>query len=344
MSVGQLLQVRGLRKHYDADDAVVRAVDDVSFGIADGSTLALVGESGCGKTTTARCIVRALAPTDGEILFRRRSGEIADLATLSARQLRPLRPEIQMVFQDPYSSLNPRLSVREIVAEPLIVEGGHGRAAISRRVAELLEMVGLRADHMTRFPNAFSGGQRQRIGIARALATRPRLVVLDEAVSALDVSVQAQVLNLLLDLQEQLHVAYLFIAHDLGVVKHVSDQVGVMYIGQMVELAPCAELFERPLHPYTATLIEAVPKADPALRRRDPLPIGEAASPRNPPAGCCFNRRCGYATDLCRAERPAWRELSPGRHVRCHRAEELELRGVAPREATAGLAAAGAAE
>jgi peptide/nickel transport system ATP-binding protein len=337
-----LLQVRQLRKHYAVDDTVVRAVEDVSFAIAEGATLALVGESGCGKTTTARCIVRAMSPTDGEILFRRSSGDIVDLAALAAPQLRPLRPEIQMVFQDPYSSLNPRLSVREIVGEPLIVSGGHDKSAVSRRVGELLEMVGLRADHMTRFPNAFSGGQRQRIGIARALATRPRLVVLDEAVSALDVSVQAQVLNLLLDLQEQLHVAYLFIAHDLGVVKHVSDHVGVMYVGQMVELAPCADIFARPLHPYTSMLIEAVPKAVPTTIRREPPPVGEAASPRDVPAGCCFNRRCAYATDICRTERPAWREVSPGRHVRCHRAEELVLRGVAPPETSPAPAATGA--
>jgi peptide/nickel transport system ATP-binding protein len=205
-------------------------------------------------------------------------------------------------------------------------------------------MVGLRAEHMTRFPNAFSGGQRQRIGIARALATRPRLVVLDEAVSALDVSVQAQVLNLLLDLQEQLHVAYLFIAHDLGVVKHVSDQVGVMYVGQMVELGPCAALFDRPLHPYTSALIKAVPKADPTSVRAEAPPVGEAASPRDLPVGCCFNRRCGYAVDVCSRERPAWRELSPGRHVRCHRAEELVLQGVAPLEMAPAPAAGGALE
>ena len=343
MNYRQLLQVRQLSKHYAVDDAVVRAVEDVSFGIVEGATLALVGESGCGKTTTARCIVRAMSPTGGEILYRRSSGEIVDLAALSAQQLRPLRSEIQMVFQDPYSSLNPRLSVREIVGEPLIVAGGHDKAAISRRVGELLEMVGLRADHMTRFPNAFSGGQRQRIGIARALATRPQLIVLDEAVSALDVSVQAQVLNLLLDLQDQLKVTYLFIAHDLGVVKHVSDQVGVMYIGQMVELAPCADIFARPLHPYTAMLIEAVPQAAPTTVRREPPPVGEAASPRDVPIGCCFNRRCGYATDLCKTERPAWRELSPDRFVRCHRAEELVLRGVTPPEAPPAPAAAEAA-
>ena len=233
-----------------------------------------------------------------------------------------------MVFQDPYASLNPRMNVRDIIAEPLVVHGWKDRAAIEARVGELLELVGLRRDHMSRYPNAFSGGQRQRIGIARALALNPRLIVADEAVSALDVSVQAQILNLLLDLQDELGLSYLFVSHDLSVVKHVADEVGVMYVGQMVELAPCEALFERPLHPYSAALLAAAPKPDPALRTDARPAAGEVASPRNPPSGCYFHPRCPYAQDRCKVTAPVWRELLPGRFVRCHRAEELVLPGV----------------
>jgi peptide/nickel transport system ATP-binding protein len=326
-----ILRVAGLSKHFGDDKPgaqLLRAVDDVSFDVPVGKTLALVGESGCGKTTTARCILKALQPTSGHIWFRTAGGAVVDLAALDAEEVRPLRTEFQMVFQDPYSSLNPRMTVRNIVAEPLLIHGVTDREEIEQRVGELLELVGLRRDHMTRFPNAFSGGQRQRIGIARALALRPRLIVADEAVSALDVSVQAQILNLLLDLQDSFRLSYLFVAHDLSVVKHVSDQVGVMYVGRMVELAACEALFQRPLHPYTAALLAAAPKPDPSRRDATCPPPGEAASARKPPSGCHFHPRCPYAIERCRNETPAWREAAPLRFVRCHRAEELDLPGV----------------
>jgi peptide/nickel transport system ATP-binding protein len=330
-----VLSVRGLHKHFGNENAakagVVRAVDDVSFDLGRGKTLSLVGESGCGKTTTARCILRALAPTAGQVWFRTAAGSVLDLAALDSAQLRPLRSEIQMVFQDPYSSLNPRMSVREIISEPLVIHGVKDRTMIDERVGTLLERVGLRRDHMTRFPNAFSGGQRQRIGIARALALQPRVIVADEAVSALDVSVQAQILNLLLDLQDAYELSYLFVAHDLSVVKHISDQVAVMYVGQIVELGDCEALFARPMHPYTSALLAAIPKPNPRLRRRGPVARGEVASPRNPPTGCYFHPRCDYAIARCKVERPEWTPIEPGRFVRCHRARELNLPGVAPR-------------
>ena len=333
-----ILSVRGLSKHFggegDAaglshDDDVVRAVNEVSFDLRRGKTLSLVGESGCGKTTTARCILRAIAPTRGQVWFKSAAGRVFDLAALDRRQLRPIRAEIQMVFQDPYSSLNPRLSVFDIISEPLVISGIRDRAVLERRVTTLLESVGLVRAHMTRFPNAFSGGQRQRIGIARALALQPRIVVADEAVSALDVSVQAQILNLFLELQDAFQLSYLFVAHDLGIVKHISDEVGVMYVGQMVELASVESLFARPLHPYTAALLASVPKPDPRLRDNRRVPPGEVASPRNPPTGCYFHPRCEHATQRCSIERPEWREMMPGRFVRCHRASELNLPGVA---------------
>jgi peptide/nickel transport system ATP-binding protein len=307
---------------------LVRAVDDVAFDLFKGKTLSLVGESGCGKTTTSRCILRALDPTSGEILFRRQNGDVIDIAALKQRSLRIIRSEIQMVFQDPYSSLNPRLRIREIIGEPLVVQGERRKTVIEQRVGELLHLVGLRPEHMTRYPNAFSGGQRQRIGIARALALEPRLIVADEAVSALDVSVQAQILNLLLDLQERSQLSYLFISHDLAVVKQISHYVGVMYAGQLVELAECEAIYRRPLHPYTAALLQAVPVIDRRCKERPkPLP-GEAASSSNPPAGCYFHPRCTFAREECRVHPPEWREVLPGRLVRCHRAEALELSGV----------------
>jgi len=257
----------------------VRAVQDVSFSIGAGETLALVGESGCGKTTVARCILRALPPTSGAIRFSPEPGTTIDLAPLSRRALRPLRHHLQMIFQDPYASLNPRMMVGDIIAEPLVVNGMPG-AQRQARVRELLDLVGLPQAARTRFPHAFSGGQRQRIGIARALALAPKLVVADEPVSALDVSVQAQIINLLLDLQDRLGLSVLFVAHDLGVVRHVSDRVAVMYVGRIVEVAPTASLYTRPRHPYTEALLAAVPKPDPALRDAAAAPIGEVADPR----------------------------------------------------------------
>jgi oligopeptide/dipeptide ABC transporter ATP-binding protein len=306
----------------------VRAVQDVSFSIARGETLSLVGESGCGKTTVARCILRALPPTSGAIRFSPQEGTVVDLAPLSRSALRPFRRHIQMIFQDPYASLNPRMMVGDIIAEPLLVSGVPA-AKRAARVRELLDLVGLPAAARTRFPHAFSGGQRQRIGIARALALDPTLVVADEPVSALDVSVQAQIINLLLELQDRLGLSMLFVAHDLGVVRHVSDRVAVMYVGRIVEVAPTVGLYERPRHPYTEALLAAVPKADPLLRDHAAAPRGEVADPANPPPGCAFHPRCPHAIDRCRAEIPALREVSPGTLSACHRAEELTLTGVA---------------
>lgn len=306
----------------------VRAVQDVSFTIGRGETLALVGESGCGKTTVSRCILRALPPTRGAIRFSPKAGGSIDMARLSRRALRPLRRHIQMIFQDPYASLNPRMMVGDIIAEPLLVNGVPA-AQRQARVRELLDLVGLPAAARTRFPHAFSGGQRQRIGIARALALDPSLVVADEPVSALDVSVQAQIINLLLDLQDRLGLSMLFVAHDLGVVRHVSDRVAVMYVGRIVETAPTTALYSTPRHPYTEALLAAVPKADPALRDQVAAPKGEIADPANPPRGCAFHPRCPYAVDRCRAELPQLQEIAPAHWSACHRTAELSLRGVA---------------
>jgi peptide/nickel transport system ATP-binding protein len=327
-----LLEVRNLKKFFPIVKGVfrqvvgqVRAVDDVSFTVQEGETLGLVGESGCGKTTTSRCILRALAPTDGQILYRTRDGAIVDLAPMSRPELRPLRPDIQMMFQDPFSSLNPRMTLFDNVGEPLLVNGLRNRRERADRVAELLRLVGLRPEFMHRFPHAFSGGQRQRIGIARALSTNPRLVVADEPVSALDVSVQAQVLNLLLELQSRLHLTFLFVAHDLSVVRHISDRVAVMYVGQLVELATTKAIFERPRHPYTAALMRAVPVPDPRIPTGDGALKGEVPSPAAPPSGCYFHPRCPHAEARCREETPALREIAPGHVARCHFAEQLTL-------------------
>ncbi|WP_089936357.1 ABC transporter ATP-binding protein [Candidatus Entotheonella palauensis] len=330
-----LLQVSDLRKHFPIrkgflkrEIGSIRAVDDVSFYINEGETLSLVGESGCGKTTTARCILRALDPTSGEIRFRSRDGEVTEVARLPRPQLRALRREMQMIFQDPFSSLNPRMTLLDIVGEPLLVNGMGNRREREQRVAELLRVVGLRPEFMRRFPHAFSGGQRQRIGIARALALNPRLIVADEPVSALDVSVQAQVLNLMLDLQSELGLTYLFVAHDLSVVKHISNRVAVMYVGKLVEMAPTDTLFATPKHPYTAALLSSAPEPDPRVRSNRMVLEGEVANPANPPSGCYFHPRCPYAIDLCRTTTPQLSEVVPEHFVSCHRAEELQLEGV----------------
>jgi peptide/nickel transport system ATP-binding protein len=330
-----LLEVRRLRKFFPIQKGFrrrvvghVRAVDDVSFVLYEGETLGLVGESGCGKTTTARCILRAISPSSGEIRFRMRDGRVIDLTPLTRAELRPLRPEMQMIFQDPFGSLNPRMTIFDNVGEPLLVNGLRDRRARSERVAEILRLVGLRPEYMHRFPHAFSGGQRQRIGIARALATHPRLVVADEPVSALDVSVQAQVLNLLLELQRRLGLTYLLVAHDLSVVRHVSDRVAVMYVGQLVEVTTTSAIFRRPRHPYTAALMKAVPVPDPRVPSLDVALRGDVASPAAPPPGCYFHPRCPFAEPVCLTEPPALREVAPGHLVRCHRAEDLQLDGL----------------
>ena len=330
-----VLEVEGLSKEFPIRSGLlqretgrVRAVQDVSFVIGRGETLALVGESGCGKTTVSRCILRALPPTKGAIRFSPEEGKTIDMAPLSRRAVRPRRRHIQMIFQDPDASLNPRRRVGDIIAEPLLVNGMPA-AQRTKRARELLDLVGLPGVARTRFPHAFSGGQRQRIGIARALALDPSLIVADEPVSALDVSVQAQIINLLLDLQDRLRLSMLFVAHDLGVVRHVSDRVAVMYVGRIVETAPTTALYARPLHPYTEALLAAVPKADPALRDQVSAPRGEIADPSNPPPGCAFHPRCPYAQDRCRVELPVLREIAPAHWSACHRSAELSLRGVA---------------
>ena len=335
LSPGVLLRVTGLQKlfpirkgFWKRTAAHVRAVDGVDFHIDEGETLGLVGESGCGKTTTARCIVRAIEPTSGEILMRVSDGTVVDVGRLGRAELRALRREMQMIFQDPFASLNPRMTLLDLVGEPLLVHGVKSRKEREEHVAELLRRVGLRPEYMRRFPHAFSGGERQRIGIARALALRPRLVVADEPVSALDVSVQAQILNLLQDLQVEFRLTYLFVAHDLSVVRHISDRVAVMYVGRMVELAETEEIFTAPKHPYTAALLSAVSEPDPRIRTRRIILEGEVANPASPPEGCYFHPRCPHAIDRCRSETPAWQEISPAHFVACHRARELELAGV----------------
>lgn len=332
MSDDIVLQVNHLKKYFPVESGFlkrqvgeVRAVDDVSFSIRQGETVSLVGESGCGKTTTSRCIIRAIEPTDGQILYRTEGGEVVDLAKMPMSEIRPLRRGFQMVFQDPFSSLNPRMTIYEIISEPLRVNNIGSRSEREGRVAELLNLVGLRPEYMERFPHAFSGGQRQRIGIARALAAKPRLIVADEPVSALDVSIQAQVLNLMMDLQDELSLTYLFVAHDLSVVNQISNTVLVMYVGRVVEIGPPQELFASPKHPYTAALIASLPNPDPFQRKDRTIPKGEVANPADPPSGCYFHPRCPFAVDKCIQETPQLEEIAPGRHVSCHRATEIEL-------------------
>jgi len=317
-----LLEVRHVKKYFPIRQGVVQrevarvhAVDDVSFAVREGETLGLVGESGCGKSTLGRTIVRLLQPTEGQIIFQGR-----DISKLKARGLRPLRREMQMVFQDPYASLNPRKRVGTIVSDPMRIHNIGSRAEQKKRVGEILETVGLSPEHYNRFPHEFSGGQRQRIGIARSLALRPKLIVADEPVSALDVSIQSQMLNLLDDLQKELALTYIFIAHDLGVVRHVSDRIAVMYLGKIFELSPAEELYTRPIMPYTEALLSAVPIPDPDLaEKRERIVLeGDVPSPIHPPSGCRFHPRCRYATDVCKQLEPPLVDYGSGHLAACH--------------------------
>lgn len=327
-----ILDVRGLVKYFPIKRGffrrtvgTVKAVDDISFDIREGETLSLVGESGCGKSTTARSIIRAYEPTAGEILFKTEDGGSIDLAQLSLVEMRPIRRQLQMIFQDPFSSLNPRMNIYEIISEPLLVHGIGSSSEREDRVAELLRVVRLRPEYMQRYPHAFSGGQRQRIGIARALALNPRLILADEPVSGLDVSVQAQVINLMMDLQDSLGLTYLFVSHDLSVVKQISNRVVVMYVGRIAEIGTPQELFDSPKHPYTAALMSSVPKPHPSQRTKRYVLEGEVANPANPPTGCYFHPRCPFATDQCKVEVPPLVKSKDGRYVSCHRADEIEL-------------------
>ncbi|WP_029097687.1 ABC transporter ATP-binding protein [Brevibacillus thermoruber] len=314
-----LLEVRGLKKYFPVKtgfwgrEKVVRAVDGVHLTVYPGETLSIVGESGCGKSTTGRCILRLIEPTEGEILFQGR-----DIRALNAAGLRAARRDMQLVFQDPFASLNPRKTVGQILQDPLIVHGIGTPAERRKRVEEMIEIVGLTRQHLDRFPHEFSGGQRQRIGIARALILRPKLVVADEPVSALDVSIQAQILNLLKDLQREFQLTYLFISHDLSVVRHISDRVAVMYLGKVVEVADKKALYERPAHPYTQALLSAVPVPDPTREVNRIILEGDLPSPANPPSGCQFHPRCRHCMEVCRTTVPPLKEAKPGHLVACH--------------------------
>jgi len=330
-----ILEVKDLKLHFPIRYGIlqrvvgyVKAVDGVSFTLRDGEVLGLVGESGCGKTTVGRTLLRLYNPTAGEIWYHRTTGERIDLAKLNQREMKRLRREMRMIFQDPFSSLNPRLTVRDIIAEPLEIHGVARGKAADERVAELMRAVGLNPALMRRYPHEFSGGQRQRIGLARTLSLNPRLIIADEPVSALDVSVQAQVLNLLQELQAELGLTLVFIAHDLSVVEHISDRIAVMYVGKIVEMADTDELLRHPLHPYTEALLSAVPPADPDIRPERIQLQGEVPSPANPPSGCVFHPRCPYAKQKCAEEEPQLVEGEPGHFVSCHFAKELQLKGV----------------
>ncbi|MGZ4031854.1 MAG: ABC transporter ATP-binding protein [Tumebacillaceae bacterium] len=316
-----ILEVKGLKKYFPIDsgmlgksDAYVKAVDDVSFVVEEGETLGIVGESGCGKSTTGRSILRLLEPSGGDVIFQGQN-----LATLKNDEMRKVRRDLQIVFQDPFASLNPRMTVGKILEEPLKIHKLGGSAAERReKVLEILKIVGLTEYHYNRYPHEFSGGQRQRIGIARALITQPKFIIADEPVSALDVSIQSQILNLMKDLQEQFKLTYMFISHDLSVVRHICDRVGVMYLGRMVELAPKHKMYENPSHPYTQALLSAVPHPNPHVKRERILLTGDVPSPANPPSGCTFHTRCHACMDICKTTRPELKEVSDGHFVACH--------------------------
>ncbi len=336
-----LLDVKGLKKFFPIQKGLLRrtagyvkAVDDVTFFVREGETLGLVGESGCGKSTAGRSIIRLYEPTAGQVFFKSKllspngGPKMVNLLELSPGQMKAVRQEISMVFQDPINSLNPRMTVSDIVAEPMIIHGKGSGPETEAIIVRLLERVGLRPDHLRRYPHEFSGGQRQRIGIARALSLNPSLVICDEPVSALDVSIQAQTLNLLQDLQKDFNLSYIFVAHDLSVVQHISDRVAVMYVGKVAEMASAEEIYTHPLHPYTEALLSAVPKPDPKYKSDRIVMQGDVADPSNPPSGCYFHPRCQYAKDICKQKLPEFREVRPDHFVACHFAEELTLRGV----------------
>ena len=315
-----LLSVKNMKKTFQANGGMfskkkfVHAVNDVSFDIYPGETFSLVGESGCGKSTTGKLIDHLITPDSGEIWF-----EGKEISKLSEKEMRPLRSDIQMVFQDPYGSLNPRMKVQDLIGEPLLIHTNMSAGERLKKVHELLEIVGMNPMHGERYPHEFSGGQLQRVGIARALTVNPKLIIADEPVSALDVSIQAQVLNLMQDLQEQYKLTYLFISHDLSVVEMISDRIGVMYLGTIVETAPKADLYAHPEHPYTQALLSAVPIADPTREKKRIILKGDLPSPVNPPKGCLFHTRCPYCTEKCKTERPEFKEISKGHFVKCHR-------------------------
>ncbi|HLF90257.1 MAG TPA: oligopeptide/dipeptide ABC transporter ATP-binding protein [Anaerolineales bacterium] len=336
-----LLDVKGLKKYFPITGGLMRkvvgyvkAVDDVNFFVREGETLGLVGESGCGKTTAGRAMLRIYEPTDGKILFKSRSlsttgkPEWISFRELDKQQLKAVRQDISMIFQDPIGSLNPRMTVYDIITEPMVI---HNKITPDTEdyVVQLLERVGLRGEHIRRYPHEFSGGQRQRIGIARSLALNPQLVVCDEPVSALDVSVQAQTLNLMNDLKADFNLAYIFVAHDLSVVQHISDRVAVMYVGRVAEVASSIDLYNHPLHPYTEALMSSVPRPNPRVKKQRIIMEGDVADPGNPPPGCLFHPRCRYVQDRCKTEIPQLREIKPDHFAACHFAEELELTGVA---------------
>jgi peptide/nickel transport system ATP-binding protein len=336
-----ILDVRGLKKYFPITGGLMRrvvgyvkAVDDVNFFVREGETLGLVGESGCGKTTAGRAVLRVYEPTDGVIKFKSRTlsttgkPEWVNIRELDKQQLKRVRQDISMIFQDPIGSLNPRMTVYDIITEPMVI---HNKIAPDTEdyVVNLLERVGLRPEHIRRYPHEFSGGQRQRIGIARSLALNPQLIIADEPVSALDVSVQAQTLNLMNDLKADFNLAYIFVAHDLSVVQHISDRVAVMYVGRIAEIADSVEIYEHPMHPYTEALMSAVPRPNPRLEKKRIIMEGDVADPGDPPPGCLFHPRCRYTQERCKVDPPELRELRPDHFVSCHFAEELELTGVA---------------
>lgn len=319
-----LLQVKGLKKYFDITGGVfsrkvgeIKAVDDITFDVYEGEVFGIVGESGCGKSTAAKTILRLIEPTDGEIIFVDQN-----ITELSFEEMRKLRRDMQMIFQDPYASLNPRQRIEKVLEEPLIVHGISDKQERKQRVQEILEVVGLTEEHGKRYPHQFSGGQRQRIGIARALILNPKLIICDEPVSALDVSIQSQILNLMEDLQEQFGLTYIFISHDLSVVKHISDRIGVMYLGKMVELADNETLYEEPLHPYTQSLLSAIPEPDPDIKKERIILQGDLPSPTNPPTGCAFHTRCPFSMEHCKHVCPKMKEVKPNHFVACHLYDE----------------------